>query len=301
MVPGGSSYVAPANFVTVTNLNNNTTVGLLTSNYNEVSQQFYGRDIYYGPSQTEKTHHIFFATNGWTETDAVNQETKLPSGQNAVPPYNKAYNCGLIRRNDTRSKIMRVSNLALYNLPLSTYDDAGRDEKNAIFISATSNLVNRVQYFDLIELVENVPTITKRLSAEYRKTDYPLAYLYDTPSKGLDYELYPLQNCSFDDNYFYFPKKNNIGNTIGANELSAGKVSGVRNDGFGRIRLDDENYFKPISAYPFTSPSFIGNYNREVGAPANSTSPGISSIDTYVLSGNQFPDFINYEGAPGLV
>ena len=56
-----------------------------------------------------------------------------------------------------------------------------------------------------------------------------------------------------------------------------------------------------ISAYPHTSPSFTGNYNREVGAPANSTSPGISSIDTYVLSGNQFPDFINYEGAPGLV
>ncbi len=299
LVPGGSSYIVPANFVTVTNLNNNTTVGLLTSNYNDVSQQFYGRDIYYGPSQTEKTHHIFFGVNGWTETDAY--VDGLPSGQNVNPPYNKGYNCGLIRRNDTRSKIMRVSNLALYNLPLSVYDSGSRTLKIEIFTTAKSDLINKVQYFDLIELVENVPTITKRLSASYYKQDYQLAYLYDSPSKGLDYELFPTMNCSFDDNYFYFPKKNNIGNTIGANNLSAGKVSGIRNDGFGRIRLDDENYFKPISAYPHTSSSFIGNYNREIGAPVNSTSPGISSIDTYVLSSNQFPDFINYEGAPGLV
>ena len=81
-----------------------------------------------------KKHTIYFSQlNGWTETDAVNQETKLPSGQNTVPPYNKAYNCGLIRRNDTKSKILRVSNLALYNLPLSVYNDADRGVKQAIF------------------------------------------------------------------------------------------------------------------------------------------------------------------------
>jgi hypothetical protein len=290
LVPEGSSYVAPANFVTVTNLNNNTTVGLLTSNYNDVSQQFYGRDIIYGSSQTEKTHHVFFAANGWTETDSI-LDSGLPSNPSAgTPIYNKTYNCGLIRRNDTKSKILRVSNLALYNLPLSVYD--AENGRGLIFPNATSNLVNKVQYFDLIELVENVPTITKRLSAMYYKQDYPLAYLYDSPSKGLDYELFPTMNCSFGE-------KNNLGNKIGTNELSAGKVSGIRNDGFGRIRLDDENYFKPISAYPYTSSSFIGNYNREIGAPANSISPGISSIDSYVLSGNQFPPFSGYEGAPG--
>jgi hypothetical protein len=174
-----------------------------------------------------------------------------------------AFNTLLRRHTNVKNKIIRVTGRV--ELAVNLPDDFSGDfTTNGNFIRYITVLFNRQEvkmHYDLIELVDGVPTITKRMETSY-SPDLTVTYgLIDPYSKEtLDKYLGNTapHYLSFDDKYLYYPSNRLFG--VDANDeirTTDKHILPIENPGIGRIRLDDEKYFKPMTEYGYNGPVAI--------------------------------------------
>lgn len=144
-----------------------------------------------------------------------------------------------------------------------------------------------VTFIDMYENINGYPTLTKRLSTvyslqrTYKETYAGTSDYYTDYDKGLNLGTSLMNGNTFDDTYFYYWTNGLVGQSKQGDDsyFEDGKAANLIQAGFGRIRLDDENYFKPIAAYDNLKRydgGFNPRYNQDLSVPINSTAFGIS-------------------------
>ena len=143
-----------------------------------------------------------------------------------------------------------------------------------------------VTFIDMYENLNGYPTLTKRLSAVYglqrtlKETYAGMSNYYTDYDKGLGLGASLFNGTVHDDTHFHFWTNGLVGaSAYGDDYFEKGIAANIFQAGFGRIRLDDESYFKPISAYDDKrryAGGFNPKYNQNLSVPINSTAFGIS-------------------------
>ena len=153
-----------------------------------------------------------------------------------------------------------------------------------------------VRYYDIIEYKNNVPTLTKRLSCTHNYIEGAVQsfwkgkddYILESASRAT------VNQVSFDNKYLYVETNNLHGQDFSdLNNINSDKVFNLFESSFMRIKLDDETYFKPISAYEnYSGPTSL---LQGLNLPTKST----NDVPQYPIYNNWYYDSYRNDGTVG--
>lgn len=160
-----------------------------------------------------------------------------------------------LRRMGTKDKMIRVTGGATIARNLKEGEDLTTSEGYGnLFYEYLRSPVRRM--FDLIELIDDVPTITKRMVLD-RYTYYPdfVGWLNTDFKKTILGNAWPFY-MSHDNDYLYsydgLPRGWVAGDDITPENDKV--MHNIVNYALYRVRLDDETYFKPMTEYGYDGP-----------------------------------------------
>lgn len=303
--PGLSARMYDYDPIWLINKNTHTLAGCLSTPIVEIHKTFNTNDLdsmvntsvdgITGSNPTgQKKYSINYMTSDPNEIYIGPSDTQQNQIFNFMPTSSRTQ---IIRReaHAGKNKLLVGYTYSTFIMGLSDYMSAIQDFSNPTEVFRMPNAVggalrgaNRsVAFIDMYENINGYPTLTKRLSSvvglgrTYKETYAGTSDYYTDFESGLNLGSSFMNGNCYDDNYFYYWSNGLVGQNKQLDDtfFEEGKAGVITQAGFGRVRLDDVNYFKPISAYDDKKRydgGFNPRYNQDINVPLNSTAFGIS-------------------------